>query len=267
MKDNHAAFVGSIPEYYDRVLVPLIFEEYAREMARRLQQPAHCVLELACGTGAATRHLTGRLAADGRITATDLNQAMLDVARANIVDARVDWQSADATKLQFDDGTFDAVVCQFGWMFFPDKTAAMRESRRVLRSGGQLLYDAWDRIANCPVYFEVNAAIHEYFPNDAPTFYEVPFSMPDSSDHERLMREAGFINAAVEVVAHEGARMKASEMASGIVRGSPTATEIEQRGGDVSDVVEFVARRLERRFGSPPFRSPMSALICTANAP
>ena len=267
MKDNHAAFVGSIPEYYDRVLVPLIFEEYAKEMASRLQQPARRVLELACGTGAVTKHLTGRLAADGRVTATDLNQAMLDVARANIVDARVDWRPADATKLQFGDGEFDAVVCQFGWMFFPDKATAMRESRRVLRSGGRLLYDAWDRIANCPVYFEVNAAIHEYFPNDAPTFYEVPFSMPDSGEHERLISDAGFVNASVEIVAHEGARMKASEMASGIVRGSPAVAEIEQRGGDVSDVVEFVARRLERRFGSDPFPSPMSALICTANAP
>ena len=267
MKDNHAAFVGSIPEYYDRVLVPLIFEEYAKEMARRLRQPAHQVVELACGTGAVTKHLIGRLAADGRITATDLNQAMLDVARANVVDGRIDWKPADATKLQFENGTFEAVVCQFGWMFFPDKIAAMREARRVLRSGGQLLYDAWDGIARCPVYFEVNAAVHECFPKDAPTFYDVPFSMPDRGEHLQLMHEGGFIDASVEIVAHEGAQMSASEMASGIVRGSPAVAEIAERGGDVSDVVEFVARRLEQRFGSGPFASPMSALICTANAP
>ncbi|MBV9737166.1 MAG: class I SAM-dependent methyltransferase [Candidatus Eremiobacteraeota bacterium] len=267
MRDDHAAFVGSIPEYYDRILVPLIFEEYAKDIASRLRRPQSAVLELACGTGAVTKQLLGVLAPAGRITATDLNHAMLDLAGGKVGDTRIDWRPANATNLPFDDGVFDAVVCQFGWMFFPDKAAAMREARRVLKSGGRLLYNVWDRISNCPVYFEVNAAVHDYFPKDAPAFYEVPFSMPDIGEHRRLMDEAGFRNASIEVVGYDGARMPASEMADGIVRGSPTVAEIEQRGGDVAEVVDYIARRLEKHFGGAPFSSPMRAIVCSADAP
>ena len=267
MKDDNAAFVGSIPEYYDRILVPLIFEECAKDIASRLQSRVSALLELACGTGAVTKHLLRALAADGRIIATDLNREMLDVARARVGDTRIDWRPANAMDLPFEDGTFDAVVCQFGWMFFPDKLTALREARRVLKSGGRLLYNVWDRITNCPVYFEVNSAVHAYFPDDPPTFYDVPFSMFETGEHRRLLAEAGFTNVSVEVLAYEGARGMAWEMADAIVRGSPAVAEIEQRHGNVAEVVDYITRRLRNRFGSAPFASPMRAIVCSAVAP
>ena len=116
-----AVFSGSIPSIYDRYLGPLIFEPYAQDLATRLSalNPEH-VLETAAGTGIVTRALVRSLSPGVTIVATDLNQPMLDHAAERIPSSRVSWQKADAQALPFPDGSFDAVVCQFGVMFFPD---------------------------------------------------------------------------------------------------------------------------------------------------
>lgn len=130
MSDNQSAFVGSIPEHYDRNLGPIIFTDYAADIARRAAggKPA-TVLETAAGTGIVTRALRDHLAAGIRLTATDLNEPMLDVARTKFRPGeQVEFQQADAMALPFADGSFDAVVCQFGVMFFPDKDQSYRDS-------------------------------------------------------------------------------------------------------------------------------------------
>src|SRR5215470_11261934 len=139
-------FAGSIPEIYDRFLVPLIFEPYAVDLAERLARtkPKH-VLEIAAGTGALTRAIASRLPAHARIVATDLNKPMLDHAAAQQSDDhRIVWQQADALALPFDDQGFDAVACQFGVMFFPDKSRGFTEMARVLAPGGQAIVNSWD---------------------------------------------------------------------------------------------------------------------------
>ena len=134
MGANDKVFAGSIPELYDRLMVPLIFEPYASDLARRVAaiQPRQ-VLETAAGTGVVTRALASHLAADAHIVATDLNPPMLEQAARRLQDERVTWKQADALALPFEDLGFDAVVCQFGAMFFPDKTQGYREARRVLK--------------------------------------------------------------------------------------------------------------------------------------
>ncbi len=269
MKDDHAAFVGSIPQYYDRILVPLIFAPCADDLVARVKPcAASRVLELACGTGSVTTRLAETLGPSARIMATDLNDAMLDVARLKqISGAAVTWQQADATALPFAARSFDAVVCQFGWMFFPDKARAMHEARRVLVPGGRLFYTVWDRIESCPVYDLANAAVHACFRADPPTFLQTPFGMSDPDVHRRLMADAGFTGVSIDVLAHTGAPMNAARMAEGIVRGGPLATEIEARKGDVAAVVRSIEERLEDRFGREPFTSPMKAVFCTGSAP
>ena len=142
-------FAGSIPEIYDKLLVPLIFDPYAADIAERLVKlNPRSVLETAAGTGALTRAMATRLAAGAEITATDLNQPMLERARERTPDdKRIKWQQADALALPFDDNMFDAAVCQFGVMFFPDKVKGYKETRRVLKPGSTFLFSAWDRIA------------------------------------------------------------------------------------------------------------------------
>ena len=145
--DTDTAFLGSIPQVYDRYLVPLIFAPYAADLALRTvrRHPAH-VLEIAAGTGVVTRQLAEMLPPGVSIVATDLNQTMLDEAAAIGTSRPVEWRQADALHLPFPDAFFDVVVCQFGVMFFPDKARAFAEARRVLRSGGQFIFNVWDRI-------------------------------------------------------------------------------------------------------------------------
>jgi len=133
MAINDACFQGDIPAAYDRYMVPILFDPYAADLAQRLAsvQP-HRVLEVAAGSGALTRAISSALP-HAEIIATDLNQAMLDVAARRHSGGHVVWRQADALSLPFPDQTFDAVTSQFGVMFFPDKHRAYHEILRVLK--------------------------------------------------------------------------------------------------------------------------------------
>ena len=123
MSESDKIFAGSIPKIYDSYLVPLIFEGFAQDLARRAADLSPiAILETAAGTGALTRALAPKLARACHYVVTDLNQAMLDhAAERQSADARITWQLADAMTLPFADATFDVICCQFGVMFFPDR--------------------------------------------------------------------------------------------------------------------------------------------------
>ena len=164
-------FAGSIPKLYDTYLVPLIFEPYAADLVNRLRaRPLSRVLEIAAGTGVVTRALASALPESATIVATDLNQAMLDQASVVGTKRAVEWRQADAMQLPFPDATFDAVACQFGVMFFPDKPKAFSEARRVLRPGGIFIFNVWDRIEENEFAHTVTTALESVFPKDPPRF-------------------------------------------------------------------------------------------------
>src|SRR3954447_10884997 len=196
MRDTDRLFEGSIPETYDRYLGPLLFEPYARDLAARLAALAPArLLETAAGTGVATRALARALPAGTAIVATDLNRPMLDLAAARMETAEVTWQQADALALPFEDETFDAVACQFGAMFFPDKAAAYREARRVLRRGGRLVMSVWDRIGRNELSHVVDEAVVAQFPEDPPRFLaRVPYGYHDADAIIDELRAAGFVD-------------------------------------------------------------------------
>src|SRR5262249_42591898 len=161
-------FAGSIPEIYDRLLVPLIFESYARELAAQVASvEPQDVLETAAGTGVLTRAIAARLPTQARIVATDLNQPMLDrAAQRQADDSRITWRQADALALPFEDQSFDVVACQFGAMFFPDKAQGYREACRVLKRGGHFFFNVWDRISENEFADVVTEALARIFPKD-----------------------------------------------------------------------------------------------------
>jgi ubiquinone/menaquinone biosynthesis C-methylase UbiE len=172
MLEADKVFAGSVPENYDRNMVPLIFEPYAADMARRAASLSpSAVLETAAGTGVVTRALAPRLAAHASYTVTDLNQPMLDYAASRQPpDTRIEWRQADALALPFENAAFDLVCCQFGAMFFPDRTSGYREARRVLKPGGRFLFSVWDRIEENVFADDVTNALAKMFPNDPPRF-------------------------------------------------------------------------------------------------
>src|SRR5688500_3239604 len=160
-------FAGSIPKLYDTYLVPLIFEPYAADLVNRLRaRPPSRVLEIAAGTGVVTRALASALPESATIVGTDLNQAMLDQASLVGTKRAVEWRQADAMQLPFPDATFDAVACQFGVMFFPDKAKAFSEACRVLRPGGIFIFNVWDRIEVNEFADTVTTALESVYLND-----------------------------------------------------------------------------------------------------
>ena len=262
MPNTDTAFAGSIPELYDRYLGPLLFQPYAEEVAARIARwkPEH-ILETASGTGIVTEAVQ-RAAPSARIVATDLNQAMLDVATRRVKSDSVCFQVADAQHLPFDDESFDLVLCQFGVMFFPDKVTANSEARRVLKAGGHYLLVIWDMLARNPVSQALAEAVAAEFPADPPRFLErAPFGYADHDAIERDMRGGGFTHISIETVELRS-RVSASEAARGMCLGSPLTAEIEERGKGAVERATAAAERALQKFDGQDV--PMSAIFVTA---
>src|SRR3954469_16338179 len=196
--DSDRLFAGSIPRIYDAYMVPMIFEPYARDLAQRLKAiPAKRVLEIAAGTGIVTRLLAEALAPDVSIIASDLNPAMLEHASTIGTARPVQWRQADAMALPFDDASFDAVVCQFGAMFFPDRSRGYAEVMRVLAPGGTFVFNAWDRLEDNEFGACVTAAAAAVCPDDPPRFLaRVPHGYCDTTRIRDDLAAGGFANHA-----------------------------------------------------------------------
>lgn len=250
---SDAVFAGSVPELYDRLLVPMIFASYAADLARRVAALAPSrVLETAAGTGAVTRALAQALPATAEIVATDLNAPMLDRAQAVGAARPVRWQTADALSLPFDDAGFDVVACQFGAMFFPDKARAFAEARRVLRPGGTLLFSVWDRIEENDFARVVAAALAGCFPADPPRFIErTPHGYFEREAIAGDLARAGFDAApAFETVAARSRAASAREAALAYCQGTPLRGEIEARGGvSLAEATAACEEAIAREFG------------------
>lgn len=266
MTSADKAFAGSIPALYDRHLGPMLFAPYAADLVRRLGA-AERLLETAAGTGIVTRALAGALP-DAAITATDLNQPMLDLAAQRLESPRVTWRPANAMELPFEDGGFDAVVCQFGAMFFPDKPAAFAEARRVLTPGGRFLFSVWDRLAENEVTAAVHEAVTAFFPDDPPGF--IPRAPHGYHDVERIrgdLRAGGFERVEIETVTLPGRAPSAADPAIGFCQGSPLRHEIEARdAARLAEVTERVTEAVARRFGAGPIKGKLQAHVVMATA-
>ena len=262
-------FAGSIPEIYDRFMVPLIFEPYARDLAERLAKTAPAnVLETAAGTGVLTRAMLSRLPAEARITATDLNQPMLDRAAARQPgDGRVEWRQADALALPFTDQSFDAVACQFGAMFFPDKVQAYKEVRRVLKPGGHFFFNVWDKIADNEFADTVTEALAARFPNDPPRFMaRTPHGYHDAEQIRGELSAAGFTAVSVEAVDHRSKAPSPRDPEIAYCQGTPLRNEIEAReASSLEAATQQAAEALARRFGSGAIDGRIRALVITAS--
>jgi ubiquinone/menaquinone biosynthesis C-methylase UbiE len=265
--DSDKLFAGSIPELYDTYLVPLIFEPYAAELAARLAS-IHLgqVLELAAGTGVATRAMAAALPASVAIVATDLNQPMLDYAAARGTARPVTWRQADALDLPFDDGSFDAVVCQFAVMFFPDKRRAYAEARRVLRPGGIFLFSAWDRIEQNEFPDVVTTALERVFPDDPPRFLaRTPHGYHDVERIKRDLAAAGFATAPeIDTVAARSRAASPEIPAIAFCQGTPLRNEIEACDASrLAEATAVAAEAIARRFGRGPVDGKIQGHVVT----
>jgi ubiquinone/menaquinone biosynthesis C-methylase UbiE len=267
MASTDTVFAGSIPALYDRYLGPLLFEPYARETAARLADlKAGALLETAAGTGLVTSALAAHLPAAVKIIATDLNQAMLDFAGAKPGLARVELRQADALALPFEEGSFDAVVCQFGAMFFPDRVQGYREAYRVLRPGGRAMIAIWGSLADNPMTRCVVDAMAARFPSDPPQFLaRTPHGHSDQKIIRAELTEAGFDRVTIEVVTLPSRAPSPRDAAIGLCEGTPMRAEIEARAPQgLAAATDAAVEALARAYGKGPIEAPMQALLTVA---
>lgn len=257
MSDSKTPFVGSVPEKYDSLLGPFLFEFAAKDLVQRLNgriPDEGKLLEIAAGTGVSTEHIRNALPPSIEIVATDLQDAMLDIARKKRGNLQnVTYQQADALDLPFDDAVFDAVVAQFGIMFFPDKEKGMQEMVRVIKQGGSVAINVWDSFEHNKVVDVVFSTVAKFFADNPPPFIYVPFGYHDIDAVLTLMQNAGLKNVEHEVVPTITDSFSARHIAEGLIAGSPVVAEIEDRGtADVETIISAAERSVEKVFGVPP---------------
>ncbi|MGO4439778.1 class I SAM-dependent methyltransferase [Rhizobium sp. RAF56] len=268
MAVSDKVFAGAIPDLYERLMVPAVFEVYARDLAERIVKLSpRDFLEIAAGTGVVTGFVASGLPEDAHIVATDLNQPMLDRAVAKFgKDKRIEWLQADALSLPFEAESFDVVACQFGVMFFPDKAKGYSEARRVLRDGGHYLFSVWDRIEANEVTDAITKALAEFFPDDPPGFMaRTPHGYHDTTAIRAALEAAGF-RAIEEATLRKTTRAaSAREIATAFCQGTPLRSEIEARDPDGVDVAtDAVAHALAQHFGSGVVEGVATAFLFTA---
>ena len=259
----NTSFSNAVARNYEDYLVPLIFDDYARDLARTLaKNPGARVLETAAGTGVVTRHLQNTLNGAGRITATDINEGMLEVA-AERTNGKVAYQVADATDLPFDDASFDAVGCQFGVMFFPDRHRGFTEAARVLRSEGQFVFNLWDSLDHNRFPQVVHETVTALYPNQPMDFMTVPFCRQDLTAIKDELEAAGFSHIEIVVMPETSRATSAKDVVAGFVAGSPLRLALEEHGR-LDEARNAVEQALISEFGDGPIQAPMQATRISA---
>jgi ubiquinone/menaquinone biosynthesis C-methylase UbiE len=270
MLASDKAFAGSIPENYDRHMVPLIFEAYAADLARRAAALSPgAVLEIAAGTGVVPRALAPLLSKGASYVVTDLNQPMLDHAAARQApDTRITWRQADALALPFENAAFDLVLCQFGAMFFPDRPAAYREAKRVLKPGGHLLFSVWDRIEENVFADDVTHALARMFPNDPPLFLaRTPHGYHDTALIRRELEGAGFSGVTIETRAEQSRAPSPRVPARAYCQGTVLRNEIEAReAGKLQAATDYAEAAIAERHGRGEVAAKIQAHVIMAAA-
>lgn len=252
---------------YDRYLVPILFEAYAAELVSRLPSGfVGAVLELACGTGVVTRELVKRMAMGGKIVATDLSPKMLEFAQAHTpASASLTWQQADGQELPFEAGTFDAVLCQFGAMFFPDKVAAFREAKRVLKPEGRLIFSVWGEMPDNPIFHSMELGLRRLFPNEPTPILPTPSNMADPDQVSIQLMSAGFHRIDVDRVEFPVRGFPALDVFLGFAHGTPISTFLKEGGLSVEEAQQSLLPWIANMIGDP-LDTSMAAFVYEAGA-
>lgn len=269
MKNTHGK-QPSVPENYDRYLGPVLFEPYALDIKNRLLNKTYSkVLELACGTGRVTNHLLELTGPQGIIAAIDIDKGMLEVARKNISNLQVDWLVGDAQELSFKDGEFDLVVCQFGIMFFPDKSKAFSEAYRVLKSGGLFLFNVWDELKFNPGSALMQDILKEILLEDAPDFRTSgPFSFNNKDVITKMLEDAGFELLKMDVVKRTGYYQTTDDLIKGFVNGSLLAYYLQDKDPAIGEKLKNkIHESMHAMFGNTSLEIPMQAIVIEAKKP
>lgn len=255
------SWTGSMPAIYENALGPAIFEPFGPLLATAVADTGpSAVLELAAGTGIATAHLVRGPAA---VTATDLNPAMVEWGRQRVPEAH--WQVADAQQLPFADGSYDTVACQFGAMFFPDRSGAYAEAARVLRPGGSIVFTVWDVVTASPFPTAMVQSLQAVLGERAPTFIErIPHGYHDPERIRRDVEAGGLRVVSIARVVGKGYAPDARTIATGFATGTPLRFALVELGEDPGTLAEPLGDEMVQRLGEGPLEADNVAWLVRA---
>lgn len=261
------SFSGShIPFKYEEYLGPLLFESYAMDMAKRAKETSPSkILEIACGTGRLTNQLLKEIP-NAQITATDINSAMLNLAKDIVKDQKnVIWEIADAMSLPFDNEYFDCITAQFGVMFYQDKVKAHKEAFRVLKKGGTYIFNSWNKMEENRIIYLVKELMEEYFPTDPPSFYNLPFSYFEPAIITKELEEGGFHDIKTSLVKVNGYSKDSDSAAIGLLEGTPIYGSIIEKDEDLlPEIINKLSGKLAALYSKENLSVPLQAIVTTA---
>lgn len=200
MSDNKTGQVShSAAETYEEFFVPALFIEWPKRVLDAAQvKPGDRVLDVACGTGVLTRAASERAGTKGTVIGLDINEGMLAVAEKKA--PSIEWKQGLAESLPFEDASFDAVVSQFGLMFFEDRSVAIREMSRVLSPGGHLAVAVWDKLENTPGYASMTLLLERLFGAQTAEALYAPYSLGETADLFPLFDDPNLENIEIKTL-------------------------------------------------------------------
>jgi len=257
------SFSGSIPQHYQELLTPFLFDGFSADLVERIDfSNAYNVLELASGTGSVTKQLLKHLPSGAHLTATDLQADMLETAKQQIPAANVSWDVVDMTNIPYIDGQYDLIVCQFGLMLVPDQLKALTEMRRVLKKDGRLVFNVWADIQDNPVW-EISGKVIESFLGANPILQVPgPFSLSAENDTLDLLQQAGFNTIKSKLVIQVGQIESAGLAAKGFLHGLPVFTMLSNKAPEmIPQIEQALEKELAGQLGDHPLISPLQAWV------
>jgi SAM-dependent methyltransferase len=269
MSNPQLSFGGKIPQNYEDFLGPFLFEPYALDLVARLDLAGgHKILELACGSGRVTRHLSDKMPKGADFTASDLNADMINVAQNKVKADNVKWLVADMLAIPFEDNTFDLIVCQFGIMLVPNHLKALSEIFRVLKNNGKVIFSTWADLADNELWSISDKVLHTYLAKSTIQSNPGPFSMADQYAVIDLLNQVGF-NAASATLVKTKAEIETAGMAAyGFIHGLPVSSFIQQENpGLLSDIIKAFEKQLIDKLGDFPLVVPQQAFLFEAIKP
>lgn len=264
MKQDSVQFTAGIAEIYEKYLAPVFFISTSKDLVTHIPGSPVKILELAAGTGQVTRLLAEKFP-NAEIFATDINPGMLDVAKRIVPFGNITWDIVNAEEIPYADDEFDALICQFGIMFFPDKQKALGEAHRVLKPGGTITFNTWDKLENNNICKIADDVVKSVFTEDPPQFYHIPFSMYNTGEIRGMMNKAGFKNVKIENRKVQGYSDSIENAVIAFTEGNPIYNQIKER--DESMLPKFKAALTEAfksEFGDGSFKIPLSKFVVTA---
>lgn len=188
------------PEIYERYMVPLWFGRWAEALVESIDlNESEDVLDVACGTGVATRLVKDKVGLKGRVDGLDINASMLSKAREIATGLDINWIESDVSNTELPSGTYDSIISQHGYHYFPDKPAALSELRRLLKPGGRIAFSIWD--GHSPYTLAICAAVEKFISPEIAERQSSQRITPSAEELQNQVSTAGFLE--VEVIRQE----------------------------------------------------------------